>query len=254
MMHMDVLQQIYDAAVEKAIEKANTFENLGNDVKNNVEYIVSRSENNKGMLTVLVTLLTHKIVDPMQDIRLHQAGMENGFAGRVIDHTYITPFMKSVSFPAMAESGWKTHSFSQARPYDLQYTGVFTPREAKDKFLHIVDQIQTKGTNPAGVLLYLFVLLIKKRDDLRVELAKPHSLSIMDNADWSGINDEIQRISKIHGCQVIVNGVYSTLKYYLRLLNDPVEFVDSYVEAMKTDETIKYQHKTMWNDVVSGKL
>lgn len=59
------------------------------------------------------------------------------------------------------------------------------------------------------------------------------------------------RIKRIHGCQVIVNGVYSTLGYYLRLLNDPAEFIDRYVECMKIDESIKFQHKSMWNDVVS---
>ncbi len=40
----------------------------------------------------------------------------------------------------------------------------------------------------------------------------------MDSADWDAIEVEVARISQIHGCQVIVNGVYTTLKYYLRLL------------------------------------
>jgi DNA (cytosine-5)-methyltransferase 1 len=75
----------------------------------------------------------------------------------------------------------------------------------------------------------------------------------MDNADWNGINAEIRRILQIHGCQVVVNGVYATLKYYLRLLDDPAEFTSRYVECMKADETIKFQHKTMWNDIVGGK-
>ncbi|MCL2060978.1 MAG: DNA cytosine methyltransferase, partial [Oscillospiraceae bacterium] len=37
----------------------------------------------------------------------------------------------------------------------------------------------------------------------------------MDNADWIGINEEIARIAGIHGCQVIVNGVYPTIKLLL---------------------------------------
>lgn len=73
----------------------------------------------------------------------------------------------------------------------------------------------------------------------------------MDSADWEAIDKEVERIKQIHGCQVIVNGVYTTLKYYLRLLRDPAEFIDKYVELMKTDETIKFQHKTTWNDLVS---
>lgn len=76
----------------------------------------------------------------------------------------------------------------------------------------------------------------------------------MESTDWDGINSEIQRIRNIHGCQVIVNGVYSSLKYYLRLVEDPTEFIDNYVEAMKHDNTIKFHHKTIWNDIISGEI
>jgi len=76
----------------------------------------------------------------------------------------------------------------------------------------------------------------------------------MDNADWTGISDEIARIADIHGCQVIVNGVYTTLRYYLRLLDDPASFIDKYVDLLKADETIKYQQRAAWNDAVSGVL
>ena len=73
----------------------------------------------------------------------------------------------------------------------------------------------------------------------------------MDTADWENIEEEIRRIKQIHGCQVIVNGVYATLKYYLRLIKDPAEFIDAYVELMKNDDTIKFQHKVEWNNLVS---
>lgn len=73
-----------------------------------------------------------------------------------------------------------------------------------------------------------------------------------ENADRAAINAEIERIAHIHGCQVIVNGVYDTLLYYLRLLRNPAEFVEFYVENMKADDTIKFQHKLKWNEVVGG--
>lgn len=76
----------------------------------------------------------------------------------------------------------------------------------------------------------------------------------MDSADWDSIEHEIQRVAEIHGCQVIVNGVYSTLKYYLRLLKDPAEFIDDYVELLKVDNTIKFEHKSIWNDIISGEV
>lgn len=73
----------------------------------------------------------------------------------------------------------------------------------------------------------------------------------MDAADWTAIEYEITRIRRIHGCQVIVNGVYSTLKYYLRLLENPADFIDRYVELLKVDETVKFPHKDAWNQLVN---
>lgn len=380
MTHSDILKTIYDEALVKAneLESRSDEQSVGeinqqlfgldDELISAINTIISRSESNKGIVTVLTTLLTHKIVEPTQDIRYHQAGMDGGFAGRVIDKATVTPFMKSVSFPAMAESGWLTRSLEQPEPYTLKYKGKITPVSVKAAFLKILDKVQVHNISARNILLYFFTGLIKQRDDLTVELAKPHSLSIsaivslmekhftaqytssgasrlpslaiyaayqcmckqvsrysekllcelashtsadaqsgrigdidvdyydgsafegveikhgivitpqlvtdayekfkihktdryyllttakMDSADWDGINKEIQRIAGIHGCQVIVNGVYDTLRYYLRLLNDPAEFIDKYVDLLKVDDSIKFEHKVAWNEAVSGKI
>ena len=363
--HKEVIEDVYNRALDSTAGN-DLSTGLPEEVKEQVELLVSRSENNKGMVAVLTTLLVHKLVEPNQDIRYHQAQLENGFAGRTVDQNHITPFMKKVSFPAMAESGWLTRSLEQAHPYDLNYPGKIKPDIVKTAFLNIIDQVQVHNLSADDVLLYFFKLLIKQRDDLNIELAKPHSLSIskiikllekhftyryscsgasrlptlaiyaayqcmmgqvarfndkqlcpleshnsadtqsgrigdidvnnengtayegveikheiqitpqlvrdayekfkvyntdryyllttanMDSADWDGIETEIQRIAQIHGCQVIVNGVYTTLKYYLRLVTDPAEFIDRYVELLKEDETIKFPHKAAWNEIISN--
>lgn len=366
--HDEILNKIYNDAMIKVSKNDLTVSGIKKEDVDNLNLIVERSESNKGMVAVLTTLLTHKIFNPKQDIRYHQAQLEHGFAGRGIDQNHITPFMKRVSFPSMAESGWLTRSLEQPYPYDLSYPGKIRPENVKQAFLHVIDSVEVQHQSPNDYLLYFFMQLIKQRDDMNIDLAKPHSLSIakiiqilekhftynyscagasrlptlaiyaayecmmsqvmrykdkelckleshnssdaqsgqigdvqvnnengtafegvevkhqikitrqlvadayekfkiyntdryyllttakMDNADWDGIDEEIQRIRNIHGCQVIVNGVYTSLKYYLRLLEDPAEFIDYYVEAMKTDETIKFQHKTAWNDIISGDI
>lgn len=363
MNHKDVLESVYNQALNESADNNYTTE-LRRDIASQIELIVSRSEVNKGLIAVLTTLLVHKIVDNSQDIRYHQAQQENGFAGRSIDKDVVTPFMKTVRFPSMSESGWLTRSLEQPHPYTLDYPGKIKPESVKKAFLEIIDQIQVHGVSPERVLRYFFKLLIKQRDDMNIELAKPHSLSIasiikllkkhftygytcagasrlptlaiyaayqcmmgqvarydekilcpleshnsadsqsgrigdidvnnkngsafegveikheititrqlvadayekfkvyntdryyllttanMDAADWDSLESEIRRISQIHGCQVIVNGVYSTLNYYLRLMKDPAEFIDRYVELLKTDETVKFQHKVAWNELV----
>lgn len=364
MTHKEVLQNIYSLALDDVAHQ-NYRTTLHGDTVDRIRLIVSRSEASKGMMAVLVTLFTHKIVNPEQDIRFHQAQQPNGFAGRSVDKDVITPFMKSVSFPAMSESGWLTRSLEQPHPYTLDYPGKIKPPAVKSAFLQIINEVQCQGVSAEEVLKFTFKLLIKQRDTQNIELAKPHSLSIasvikllekhftyryttpgasrlptlavyaayqcmmtqvarysgktlcpleshnsadsksgrigdidvnneegsafegvevkhqipitaqlvadayekfktartdryyllttanMDAADWEAIDSEIAKISQIHGCQVIVNGVYSTLKYYLRLLNNPADFIDNYVELMKHDDTVKFQHKTVWNDLIS---
>lgn len=364
MTHSEVLNRTYEQAQEK-VASNDLSTGLPEDLRGYIEFIVARAEENKGIATVLMTLLTHKVVQPAQDIRNHQAQLPNGFAGRTIDKACVTPFMKEKNFPAMAESGWLTRSLEQPHPYDLSYPGKITPAAMKSAFLNLIDQVQCCGADAEEVLLYYMMLLVKQRDGLNIELAKPHSLSIssivkvlerhftyhyactgasrlptlaiyaayqcmvkqvaryekktlctleshnsadarsgrigdidinnsdgtafegleikheiqitkqlvadayekfkvyntdryyllttanMDSADWDAINGEIERIARIHGCQVIVNGVYSSLKYYLRLITDPAEFIDCYVELLKKDATVKFPHKKAWNDIIS---
>lgn len=362
--HNEILEVAYNEATSQTKEMCSR--NLPSEAKNYIDLIISRSETNRGLLTVLITLLTHKICHPTQDIRFHQAQLPHGFAGRTIDQSYITPFMKSKSFPAMASSGWLTRSLEQAHPYDLEYPGKIKPVELKIAFLNIINLIECCNVNPKDVLIYCFSLLIEQRDKTNIDLAKPHSLSISsivellrlhftfnyscagasrlptlaiyaayecmmnqvarynekilcpleshtsadlrsgrigdidinningmafegveikhgipiskqmvidayekfkvyntdryyllttsdnDNNERDEINYELKRIEHIHGCQVIVNGVYSSLKYYLRLLKDTSEFIDKYVELLKEDEVIKFQHKATWNDIIAS--
>ena len=365
MKHSEVLRDTYEKALEKV--SANNFSNsIPKELRQHIDLVVERAEQNKGLLAVLVTLIVHKSIVPEQDIRYHQAQLPNGFSGRTIDKDFVTPFMKSVRFPSMSESGWLTRSLEQPHPYDFDYPGKIQPAGLKVAFLNIINEVQVNNYPPLDILLYFFVSLIRQRDSLDIELAKPHSLAIesiisilekhftyryacsgasrlptlalyaayqcmmgqvaryknkelceleshnsadarsgrigdidinnadgtafegveikheiqitkrlvadayekfkiyntnryyllttanMDSADWDGINGEIQKIARIHGSQVIVNGVYSTLKYYLRLLTDPAEFIDKYVELLKTDETIKFPHKKAWNDIISS--
>ena len=40
--------------------------------------------------------------------------------------------------------------------------------------------------------------------------------------------------------------------YYFRLLSNKADFIDKYVELLKSDDTIKYEHKITWNNIISN--
>lgn len=66
------------------------------------------------------------------------------------------------------------------------------------------------------------------------------------------IQDIIHQVSKTHGCQLVVNGVIPTLKYYLRLLDDTSLFIERYASLVFTDSAIKFEHRSEWNNMVSA--
>ncbi|MCM3325047.1 hypothetical protein [Cytobacillus kochii] len=368
MTHTEVLQSIYkDAVILAAKEDSSLSEELSTEELEILDKIIKYSERAKGVLSVIVTSLTHKIVNPEQDIRYHQESLPNGYSGRSQDTRYITPFMKFVNFPAMAESGWLTRSLEQNSPYLLDYRGSIRPTDLKLSFLKILDNISTKGKNPERYLKYLFQQLVIERDKKNIELAKPTSLTIEaivdylqkhfnarynsrgasrlpvlaiysayqcmmkevkrfedkslmpleshtaadsqsgsvgdleirdenervfeaaevkhghpitaqmvrdafekfkvhpiqryyllstvghSSSEYEEIQSEIEKIRKLHGCQVIVNGLNSSVKYYLRLLDDTFEFIDHYVENIETDGALKFEHKEKWNEIVTGR-
>ncbi len=65
------------------------------------------------------------------------------------------------------------------------------------------------------------------------------------------IMHEVHRIKNIYNCQLVINGIIPTLKYYLRLLDNPTDFIDGYTRLLASDKAVKYEHKQAWNKIVS---
>ena len=74
----------------------------------------------------------------------------------------------------------------------------------------------------------------------------------------SGEEDQVRaviaQIRKEHGCEIIVNGIIPSLKYYLRLLPNPMNLIERYtdnleLEFSKTTE-IKKQHLAEWERII----
>lgn len=368
--HAEILHEIYQKALNivNGGTSQQLFDQLDKFDKTNLQAIIENFEKGKGVLTVLITSLIHKLHNYEQDIRFHQDNMDGGYSGRGIDTRYITPFMKEMGFPAMAESGWLTRSLEQNLPYDLNYPGKITPKELKKAFLNLLDMIQNKNQSLDKYLLILFAKLIEFRERKEIDLAKPTNLPIstiigylkqhfeanyssrgasrlptlafyaiyqcmvkelkrfdgkqlmpleehtssdkrsgrvgdievrdlkgrvfealeikhnipissqlirdayekfkaqpidryyllstadVDQANIKKVTEDISKILKIHGCQVIVNGIYPSLKYYLRLLHNTYDFIDNYVENFKKDKTIKVEHKLKWNEIISQQV
>ncbi len=67
--------------------------------------------------------------------------------------------------------------------------------------------------------------------------------------DHELISQRILHIEKNHGCQMIVNGIQTTLKYYLRLLSEPHHFLHQYVDLVEKEcsYNVKVQWQKLWD-------
>lgn len=171
------IQSIYDESLKTVGSGDSIISKLPGDIRLQLDEILNRSGSSKGVLTVVLTSAIYKSLHPEQDIRNHQTSIAHGYSGRTFDSKYITPFLKSVQFPAMAESGWLTRSLEQKVPYDNAYSGAIKPHSLKEAFLQTISTVQA-GENIDDILSYLFQGLIIQRNKQQIELAKPLNLPI----------------------------------------------------------------------------
>ena len=66
--------------------------------------------------------------------------------------------------------------------------------------------------------------------------------------------DEVENVKRLLGCQMIVNGVIPSLKYYLRLLTNPGSVLPYYAKELEADTAIGFEHRDIWNKIATGDL
>ena len=178
--------QILEEAYQKALtefekDRGRAFiDALPDHAKSWIIAIGTNPEKHKAAVSVLTTLLTKKIETPGQDIRYHRTDLPKGFSGRSYDTRYITPFIKDrfgTKF-AMKESGWLTRAFEKPEAYKLDYTGKITPEYIKSSFLHILDDVEKRGSKAAEeYLIALFICLLRRKAEVEALASKKKTIS-----------------------------------------------------------------------------
>ncbi len=116
--------------------------------------------------------------------------------------------------------------------------------------------------SPASLLEAIEIKFEKSIDKHMVAIAtekiarfNPERYLILSSAnikqeDVSDITRMIDEVGDQYKCQIIVNGVLPTIKYYLRLINHLPEFINNYSALIEQDQEINFDHKRKWSEIV----
>lgn len=77
------------------------------------------------------------------------------------------------------------------------------------------------------------------------------SVEGIKNDDKDEITTIVNEVAINHGCQIIINGLLPTIKYYLRLITSLENFVKQYSDEIEKDTEIQMIHKNKWNEILS---
>lgn len=73
----------------------------------------------------------------------------------------------------------------------------------------------------------------------------------IEESQHDGVEKAVGQMRKQTGSQVIVNGLYPSLRYYLRLISDTNKFLTCYTNLVETDEDVKVDHKALWSAILT---
>jgi DNA (cytosine-5)-methyltransferase 1 len=98
----------------------------------------------------------------------------------------------------------------------------------------------------------LNIIRIVREKIIKYNPERYYVLSYLDikQAERKEIADIIDNIKHDHGCQIIVNGIIPTLKYYLRLISELDQFINIYSKLIQDDFELKSTHKQKWIELL----
>ena len=156
----------------------------------------------------------------------------------------------SVMVPELRRYAGKTVVALNAHSAADSQTGSIGDIEVSDDTTgEIFEAVEVKHTLPIVEAIAADVQLkVMDKSISRYYILTTHSNCEPDD----GAKKIIENIKTVYDCQVIANGVMPTIRYYLRLLEDPSTIFPAYVELLKSDKSIAHEHRTAWNEVIMG--
>lgn len=104
------------------------------------------------------------------------------------------------------------------------------------------------------VLINEHVVRIAKEKILKHHPSRYYILSFIGikNTEITAIKKIIADVQNQHGCQIIVDGIIDTIKYYLRLIGSLENFISNYTTLVESDTELQQIHKEKLNSLLTS--
>lgn len=197
----------------------------------------------KGMLAKHKTDDDILIVDIIDKIEKHFSFPNSAHLPVVAVHTIYEVILNLVStYSDKVLRDLESHQASDLR------TGSIGDIELEDIDGDVVEGIEVKHNVPIDI-----TILLKAKEKIEKSNVKRYYILTTHRNCTSIDNQTLRLIRDIyhnHGCQVIVNGVLPTIKYYLRMAPKPAEFLDRYTSKLISLDSVTSQQLEEWNKIL----
>lgn len=119
----------------------------------------------------------------------------------------------------------------------------------KDSNGNLYEVVEVKFDIPVGYII--IEDLYKKITSTKIQRYYVLSTKGTIENEKEFINAKFENIKFEHGCQIIVNGILNSIKYYLRLINNTDEFLNKYLKNLKLNTELNHEHKIAWNSIIN---
>lgn len=143
-------------------------------------------------------------------------------------------------------SGFELKNLELHSAADSQ-TGAVGDIELADEKGDVFEAVEIKHNIPLSVeLINDTAAKLVKRNISRFYILTTSS-SCTPNEE---MNKRIKEMRDRTGCQIIANGVLPTIRYYLRLVENPSSIFAPYLELVRSDKGLSHEHREHWNKIV----
>lgn len=142
------------------------------DIKDMVDSVTS--EVGRALVALTIMQLSIKAISSEQNIRLHKGSSNtnsfswvDGISMRVLDKNYVTPTLRKYNLVRLNADGFMmTRSLAENYPYTKLYKAKL--RGARERWLNVVESLESGRTDALSTLKYLLSLLLNRASDFDV--------------------------------------------------------------------------------------